>query len=204
VTVTFYFDFASPWAYLGATQIERVAREHGADVRWRPILLGALFRRIGTPDVPIDSFSAPKRAYAFRDLMHWADHWGVAFRWPSRFPVRTVQALRLALATEADCGATKMVELAQALFAALWVHDRDIADGAELRAIAAAHDVPAATVDRSESDAVIKQALFASTDEAIGAGVIGVPSFVVQGHLFWGQDRLDHVARVLSGWTPPT
>jgi 2-hydroxychromene-2-carboxylate isomerase len=202
--VTFYYDFSSPFAYLGATQIERIASAGGSNVRWRPILLGALFRRIGTPDVPLNVLSAPKRAYVMRDLLHWADHWGVPFRWPSRFPMRTVLALRLALAAQADAGAEKTLALVQSLFAALWVDDRDLADVAELGAIAAAHAIGPATVERAQSDPVIKQALFDSTEEAIGAGVIGVPSFVVGTQLFWGQDRLDLVARALAGWTPPT
>ncbi len=190
--VTFYYDFSSPYAYLGATQIERVAAEHGARVRWRPILVGALFNAIGTPNVPLAEFPAPKRDYYRRDLLHWAGHWGVPFRWPSRFPMRTVAPLRLALAVAATGGDLAAVSLA--LFRAYWVEDRDIADPAVLREFG--------DVDGIEAPSV-KQALRSATDEAIAAGVCGVPSFVVRGHLFWGQDRLELVSRTLAGWEPP-
>jgi 2-hydroxychromene-2-carboxylate isomerase len=201
--LVFYYDFSSPYAYLGATQVERVAQAAQARVRWRPILVGALFRRIGTPDVPLDDFPAPKRAYTMRDLGHWAAHWAVPFRWPSRFPMRTVAALRLALAAEAAGG--DLAAVSQALFSAYWVDDRDLADPAVLRAVASAAGVAAATIDRALApDPALKQALVDNTDEAIAAGVCGVPSFRVRGHLFWGQDRLDLVARTLDGWDPPS
>ncbi len=190
--LTFYYDFSSPYAYLGATQVERVARQAGARVRWRPILVGALFNQIGTPNVPLDDFPAAKRAYMVRDLQHWASHWGVPLGWPSRFPMRTVAPLRLALATEAAGG--DIAALSLRLFTAYWVEDRDISDPSVLRDFGdlAALEAPA-----------VKAALRAATDEAIAAGVCGVPSFVVRGQLFWGQDRLELVSRVLGGWDPP-
>jgi 2-hydroxychromene-2-carboxylate isomerase len=190
--VTFYYDFSSPFAYLGATQIERIAKEQAARVRWRPILLGALFKQIGTPMVPLDDFPAAKRAYMLRDLMHWAAHWDVPFRWPSRFPMRTVAPLRLALATEAAGG--DLAALSLALFRAYWVDDRDLADPSVLRDFG---DVTAIETP------AIKDALRARTDEAVAAGVCGVPSFRVREHLYWGQDRLALVSRTLAGWDPP-
>lgn len=190
--VIFYYDFSSPYAYLGATQIERIAREQDATVRWRPILVGALFNQIGTPTVPLDDFPAAKRAYMLRDLMHWASHWSVPFAWPSRFPMRTVAPLRLALAVEAAGG--DVAALSLALFRAYWVEDRDIADPAVLREFG----------DLAQIDApAIKAALRANTDEAVAAGVCGVPSFRVREHLYWGQDRLPLVSRTLAGWDPP-
>ena len=192
-TVEFFYDFSSPYAYLGATQVERVAAAGGARVAWRPILVGALFNQIGTPNVPLDQFPAAKRAYMLRDLMHWAAHWGVPFRWPSRFPMRTVAPLRLALAVAAAGG--DLAAISRRLFSAYWVEDRDIADPALLRDFG----------DTSAIEApAIKEALRKSTDEAIAAGVCGVPSFRVREHLFWGQDRLALVGRALAGWDPPT
>lgn len=187
-SLTFYYDFSSPFAYLGATQVERVAAEAGASVVWKPILLGALFKQIGTPDVPLAEFPDAKRDYYRRDLLHWAAHWGVPFRWPSRFPMRTVAPLRLALAAD------DIAAVSRALFAAYWVDDRDISDA---RVLAEFGDVA-----RTE-DPAIKAQLRAHTDEAIQNGICGVPSFVVRGHLFWGQDRLDLVSRALAGWDPP-
>jgi 2-hydroxychromene-2-carboxylate isomerase len=117
--------------------------------------------------------------------------------------MRTVLPLRLALAAEADGGGDAMVRLVHALFTAMWVDDRDIADSAVVAAIAAAHGIAPATVERAHSDPAIKQALIANMEEAAAAGAFGVPSFVVRGHLFWGQDRLEMVGRALGGWEPP-
>jgi 2-hydroxychromene-2-carboxylate isomerase len=191
-TLTFYYDFSSPYAYLGATQVERVARDAGAPgviIRWRPILVGALFNAIGTPNVPLDEFPAAKRSYMLRDLLHWASHWDVPFR----FPMRTVAPLRMVYAAEAAGG--DVAALTHALFRAYWVDNRDLADPAVLATLGdvAGIDAPA-----------VKAALRAATDEAIAAGVCGVPSFVARGQLFWGQDRLELVSRTLGGWDPPS
>jgi 2-hydroxychromene-2-carboxylate isomerase len=199
--ITFFYDFSSPYSYLAATQIERVAGAHGAQVRWRPMLLGAVFKAIGSPNVPLLAQSEPKRRYLSRDVADWAEFWNVPFGWPTRFPMRTVLPLRLALAA----GDEKIAALSLAIFRAYWVEDRDIADLAVNTEIARAAGLDAATVERASApDPAIKQALIDSTDEALAAGVCGAPSFVVRGHLFWGQDRLDLVDRTLAGWNPPT
>jgi 2-hydroxychromene-2-carboxylate isomerase len=197
-TIDFFYDFSSPYTYLASTQIERVAREHGAQVRWRPMVLGALFKTIGTPIVPVETFSEPKRRYVSRDLVHWADHWQVPFHWPSRFPMRTVASLRLMCAIDTAHAAA----LAHAIFRAFWVDDQDISDLSVLQALVAKVGAPADALARIETPE-IKQALITATDAAVRAGVCGAPSFVVRGHLFWGQDRLDLVARTLDGWEPP-
>jgi 2-hydroxychromene-2-carboxylate isomerase len=196
--IDFYYDFASPYAYLGSTQVERVAAPRGAIVRWRPILLGAVFKHIGTPMVPIFAMNEPKRRYQARDLQHWADYWGVAFRWPSRFPMNTVTALRIVHAVD-DAARPR---LSHALYRAYWVEDQDLADRAVLADVLEKEGLPPETLARA-ADPDIKDALRRATDEAIAAGLCGVPSFVVGGHLFWGQDRLQLVERVLAGWDPP-
>ncbi|MBV1857688.1 MAG: DsbA family protein, partial [Nannocystaceae bacterium] len=82
----FVHDFASPFSYLASTQIERIAGAAGVEVRWSPILLGALFRAIGTPNVPLHAMNATRQAYARRDMHDWADAWGVSLSFPSHFP----------------------------------------------------------------------------------------------------------------------
>lgn len=188
-----WFDYSSPFSYLGTTQVERVARENGACVSWRPFLLGALFKAIGTPTIPLATFSEPKRRHMRIDLERWADHWGVPFRFSSRFPLRTVEALRLTLLVPD----AERAPLVHALMRAAWVEDRDLADPEVLRACACEAGLEPALVERT---AEAKQALFAATDEAAARGLPGAPTFVVGEQVFWGQDRLEFVAKALRGW----
>ena len=97
--VNFYFDYSSPYAYLAATQIERTVRgaHPHASITWTPILLGALFKSIGTPLVPMTAASPARRQWGARDLQAWARYWGVPFHFPSVFPLRTVAPLRATL-----------------------------------------------------------------------------------------------------------
>lgn len=196
----FWFDFSSPFAYLGATQIAGIAAAAGATLRWRPMLLGALFKDIGTPDVPLFRMPEAKRAYYGRDLNRWAHWWNVPFRFPRQFPMRTVTALRLVLLA-GDAGAA----LVARVFAAYWAEGRDISDAAVLRALCEETGVDPALVDRTGEPAV-KQALIDETAAARAAGVFGAPTAVVHDPrgpmLFWGQDRLDLVDAALRGWRP--
>lgn len=196
----FWFDYASPFAYLASTQIVRVAAAAGAELRWRPMLLGALFKAIGTPDVPLFAMPEAKRRYVTGELDRWARWWGVPLRFPRRFPMRTVTALRLTL-----LAGERAPALIARLFAAAWVEDRDLADPAELRALAADVGVDPARVDDAAAPAA-KAALHDATAQAVDAGVFGAPTTIVHGPdgpmAFWGQDRLELVAAALRGWRP--
>ena len=196
-TVDCHFDYSSPFAYLGTTQIERVAREAGARVRWKPFLLGALFKAVGTPLVPIDSFPEAKRRHQLRDVERWARVRRVPFRWSSHFPLRTVDALRLTLLVPD----AERAPLVHRLMRAAWVDDEDVADRAVLARAAADVGLDPALVART-SEPAVKEALKRATEEAIAVGCPGAPCFVVGGELYWGQDRLDFVRAALEG-NPP-
>jgi 2-hydroxychromene-2-carboxylate isomerase len=191
-TLDFYWDFSSPFAYLGSTQAEALAARTGATLRSRPMLLGAVFKAIGQVDVPIMSWSDAKRSYYFQDMMRWAEHWGVPFRFPSKFPMNSVKALRCWLALEESRRAAFMA----ATFRAYWAEGRDISDDATLRELVGtgADEVLARTQTQE-----IKDALFAATKRAIDAGVFGAPTWIVdEKELFWGQDRIVLVERALT------
>jgi 2-hydroxychromene-2-carboxylate isomerase len=197
--VVFTFDYASPYAYLGATQIRRIAARAGADLVLRPVLLGALFRSVGTPDVPLFAMPEPKQRYQASELERWARLSGVRFRFNSRFPVRTVDALRLTLLAPED----RRADLMDAIFAASWADDRDITSRDELGAIASAVGIdPAIVAQLDEPEAKLE--LRRNNEEAERLGIFGVPSFEVDGTLYWGQDRLDWVERALSGESAAT
>jgi 2-hydroxychromene-2-carboxylate isomerase len=198
--IRFFHDFSSPFSYLAATQIERVAALHDVEIEWRPILLGGLFREIGTPDVPLFEMSAPKQEYVGRDLHDWADWWQVNFSFPSQFPIRTVSALRIALAEPSLTGA---------LYRAAWSEDRAIDDPTVLAEIVQSAGLDADHVITVIQTDEIKAALRENTALAKRVGACGVPTFQVlyedqesEPMLIWGQDRIHMLEHALSGWHP--
>ena len=192
-TVDLYWDFSSPFAYLGATQAAALAKKTGATVRWKPTFLGGLFRAIGMVDMPLATFSAAKQRYIGQDIHRWAAYWEVPFRFPSRFPTNSVRALRVYLALPED----RQDAYRGAVFHAFWVEDRDITDDAVLASCVGDEAIAKEALARADSPE-IKLQLRTLTDEAAARGVFGVPTYVVGDDLFWGQDRLDLVESALG------
>ncbi len=196
--VRFFHDFSSPFSYLGSTQIERVCAGAGATLEYAPILLGGLFREIGTADVPLLTFSEAKQRYQGKDLNDWAKWWGVPFHFPKAFPLRTIAPLRVAIAEP---------EATPLLYLAAWAKDQNIGDPAVLKAVLDEGGYDGEALLQRTQEPEVKATLRANTEAAKAAGACGVPSFEVTlpGQppvLFWGQDRLDFVARALDGWRP--
>jgi 2-hydroxychromene-2-carboxylate isomerase len=189
--IDFFHDFSSPFSYLASTQIERIAAP--ARVNWKPILLGALFRNIGTPDVPLMAMSEAKRQWIFQDLAEWAAWWKVDFTFPTVFPIRTVLPLRVAL---------QAPEATTPLYRALWAQDRDIGQPEVVGDVLAEAGLDAETLIAGAQDTAIKEKLKAHTDEAQSAGVCGVPTFRVGSQIVWGQDRMHFVREMIDGWRP--
>jgi 2-hydroxychromene-2-carboxylate isomerase len=182
--VEWFHDFASPFSYLSSVGVGEIP-----GVVPRPILLGALFRQIGTPDVPLHTYPAVKQAWVHRDLAAWAERSGVPLRFPSRFPVRTVLPLRAAIV---EPGATS------AIYRAVWAEDRDVADPVVLAEVLDRAGFDGAAVVGAADGA--REALRANTERAASLGVFGVPTFLVDGEPFFGQDRMDHVVHAARGW----
>lgn len=179
-TLEIYWDFSSPFAYLGSTQAAGLAARTGAKLVWQPMLLGGLFRSIGQADAPIATFSPAKQRYVMDDMKRWAAFWGVPFNFPSRFPMMTLKALRTYLALPED----RRDAFRERTFRAYWAEDRDIADEGVLRDLvgAGADEVLART-----QDPAVKKALLDATQKAVDAGVFGAPTWVVDGkELFSG------------------
>lgn len=195
VELGFWFDYASPYAYLGAERLRGLCERTGATLHLRPLLLGALFRTIGTPDVPLFAMPAPRQRMMGLELYRWADVLGVPFRFATPFPQVTVKPLRITLAAPEAL----RLDVVLSLFRAMWAEGGDLTDDRVLgdaveRAGWSAPDALAA----ASSDAM-RAALRASTDAAARAGVFGVPTFDVGGDLYWGQDRAELVEDALTG-----
>jgi 2-hydroxychromene-2-carboxylate isomerase len=194
-TIDYYFSPSSPWAYLGHARVIAIAYKHSAALKIKPVDYGRIFPATG--GLPLAQRPKARRAYRLMELRRWREHLGIQLNLQPKFtPVAQEPAARLIIA--ADRGGLDALALAGAVMRAMWTEERNIADAATLKEIAAeqGHDADA-LLARSEA-ADIEAAYSTYTDEALAAGVFGAPTFVYKGELFWGQDRLDFVDRALG------
>jgi 2-hydroxychromene-2-carboxylate isomerase len=193
--IDFYFDFSSPYGYLASQKIEALAAKHERAVDWRPILLGVVFKRVGT--APLVDYPL-KGDYSKHDMQRSARFHGVAdFRMPSRFPIPTQAAARIVLWQKAIDPA-RAVRVAKALFRAYWVDDIDISAPENAVAVAAKEGVDAAVARAAIEDPANKEALKREVDGALARGVFGSPFVFVDGEPFWGLDHFDQAEKWLS------
>jgi len=189
----FYYDLGSPYAYLAAERIHRVFEAAGAPPpRWQPILLGGLFKRFGR-----ESWAhGPGREEGMREVERRAAEYGLPpIRWPDPFPGNTLFAMRVAtFATQIGRG----VSLPLAAFRQAFAAGRDLSEPDNVYIAAASAELhPRALRAAVERDS-IKRALREATDRAGDLGVTGVPTVVVGGSVFWGDDRLEEAARAAA------
>jgi 2-hydroxychromene-2-carboxylate isomerase len=186
----FWFDYSCPYAYLASTQIAGLEARTGARAAYSPMLLGGVFRAVGTPQRLFAELSAAKAHHNALDLQRWAELFGVTLSMPSAHPFRTVEALRATLLTGVD---RRVVD---GFYRAYWVEGRPPSDEATMRDVlgAAGHDA-GEILARLDSK---RDELRERTDAAIALGIFGAPAFVVDGEMYWGQDRIHFVEKALT------
>ena len=196
--IDFYFDFSSPYGYFASARIEEIAAKHGRSVVWRPILLGAVFKITGQQPLPTIPL---KGSYAKHDLARSARLFGMPFRLPTKFPIAG-QAPSRAYYWVADRDGAQGRTLAQALYRAYFVEDRDISNPEVTANVAAKLGLNREELLHALNDPAVKERLKNEVDAAIERGVFGSPYVIVDGEPFWGSDRLDQVDRWLAtrGW----
>lgn len=195
-SLTFWFEFASPYSYLAAFRIEAAASAAGIDHGWRPFLLGPILARRGFADSPFN-LDARKGAYMWRDLERLCARDGIGWRRPTAFPRNGLLAARVATVAMAEPWGHLFC---RAVFRANFAENRDIAAIETIGEILGElGQKPAPILTRATMPAT-KEALRAATAEAETKGIFGAPTFEVGSELFWGQDRLaDAVAWATSG-----
>ena len=196
-TVDYYLAPQSPWAYLGHQRFADIARAASARINVLPVDIGGKVFPV-SGGLPLAQRAPQRQAYRLLELERFSDHLGMALNLhPKFFPVNGDDASRLVIAVDMHEGSDAAMALAGAALRAVWAEQRNIADTGELAAMLAACGLPAARLDDSQSVAV-RQRYEANAQRAVEAGVFGAPSFVIDGELFWGQDRLDFVQRRLA------
>jgi 2-hydroxychromene-2-carboxylate isomerase len=193
--VTVYYALQSPWTYLGWARLRELVARTGADARYRPVQSGPMFQASGT--LPLAERPRQRQTYRLMELRRWRDHLGVPLNLhPKHFPVDEALAARMLIAHRQRGG--DIAALSQAMLAAVWAEERDIADPDVLLAIAREQGVDGPALLVAAEDEAVQDEYDANTRAAIEQGVFGVPTFVIGDELFWGQDRLDFVARALA------
>jgi 2-hydroxychromene-2-carboxylate isomerase len=193
--IDYYFTAQSPWTYLGHARFAAIAAACGATVRVRPIDFGAVFPVSG--GLPLGKRAPQRQAYRLVDLARISRHLDIALHpKPKFFPVASDDAAKLIIAVDLHDGTAEAMKLCAAIFAAVWTQERNIADPKVLEALAAECGLAARRVDQAQSQAV-QECYEDYTQQAIEAQVFGAPSYVIDGEIFWGQDRLDYVERAL-------
>ncbi len=194
--IEYFFTPGSPWSYLGHDRLHALAKEHGAKLELKPIDLGKVFPVSG--GLPLPKRAPQRQAYRLVELARWRDFLGVPLNVQPKFGgVSTDLASRWILAAAASDPDSAM-RLASAVMRARWAEERDVSDEATLQSLA--RDVgldPDAIATAAAKPAVAAQ-FDALTQEAIERQIFGAPTYVYQDEPFWGQDRLDFLARKLA------
>ncbi|MEP7100678.1 MAG: 2-hydroxychromene-2-carboxylate isomerase [Burkholderiales bacterium] len=196
LVVDYYFAPQSPWTYLGHDRFAAIAKATGARVNVLPVDLGRVFPATG--GLPLAKRAPQRQAYRLVEMQRFSEHLGLPMNLqPTYFPVAGDAAARLIIAVGEHDGSDAAMALAGALMRAVWAEQRDIADTGTLASKLAECSLPAQRLDDANAPAV--QARY-DTDSlrAIDIGVFGAPSYVVDGEIFWGQDRLDFLQRRLA------
>lgn len=195
-TVDYYFTPQSPWTYLGHARFDAIAASAGATVRVRPVDFGAVFPVSG--GLPLGKRAPQRQAYRLVELARFSQHLGLPLiPQPKFFPVSGDDAARLIIAVDLNDGVDAAMRLCATLFAAVWANERNIADPQHLEAMVLECGLSAQRIEQSQSQTV-QERYEQYTQEAIDAGVFGAPSYVIDGEIFWGQDRLDFVDAALQ------
>jgi len=186
--VDFWFDFASTYSYPAAMRIQAVAEAAGVAVRYRPFLLGPIFKTLGWDTSPFNLYPAKGR-HMWRDLERICAALDLPFQRPDPFPQNSVLAARIALVGLAGGWGA---DFCRAVFRAEFAEGRRIDDRETMRNILADLKVdPEAAIEEAHT-AGIKEALRAETAEAQRREIFGAPTFITaDGELFWGNDRLE-------------
>jgi 2-hydroxychromene-2-carboxylate isomerase len=190
----FFYEFASTYSYIAAMRIAPLAQAASVTVRWRPFLLGPIFKAQGWDTSPFNLFPAKGR-YMLRDCEREAAANGLTFRLPDPFPQHTLLAARVAVAgLEEGWGE----EFSRNVYRAQFAEGRQVGDRDVIGEIvdALGRNGAAALVRAGSDD--IKGKLRRNTAEAQQQGIFGAPSFIAGGELFWGNDRLEQALRAAT------
>lgn len=193
--IDYYASLNSPWTHLGAARIEALAAQHGASLRIYPVDFGTIFA--GSGGLPLPKRSPQRQAYRLQELARWREALGIPITIkPKHFPHNELPGCGCVIALRETMGDAPAIRLAHRIMKALWAEDRDpVADFAALAAECGQDGAALLALGADPQWAAMRQT---DSEAALARGVFGAPSFVIDGEIFWGQDRLDFVEKKLA------
>ncbi len=198
--IDYFFSFASPWSFLGHARLMALAERHGAEVAFYPVELGPVFAETG--GLPLAKRAPPRQRLRMVELQRWRLKLGLDFHTqPQHWPFNASLADRTAIAALTD--GHSVADLLPRFFAGVWQTQDNLADPAVLAALADEVGLPGAALVARADDPDIVAAYLANRPRALEADVFGAPSYVLDGEVFWGQDRLDLLDDALASGRAP-
>jgi len=185
--IEFWYEFASGYSHITANRIEELTINNNIEIIWKPFLLGPIFKSQGWDTSPFNIYKL-KGKYMWNDLERQCVKYKIRYKRPSVFPRLSLLATRVALITleQGWCA-----EFTKRVFAANYIHDLDISDNEIISSIIKDSGRSGKEIIKLSQSPVNKLKLRKQVDEAITKGIFGAPSFIVNGELFWGNDRLE-------------
>ena len=196
--IEFCFDYGSPYSYIANAVLPELARRHAAELVYRPMLLGAVFKETGNQSPMYESVAA-KRAYGALALRRTAAHHGVAFEGNPHFPINTLVLMRTALAAQQ---AGVFAPFHAAVYPAFWVKGENLGDAAVVADLLAGAGLDAASLAERATTRAVKDELRANSEQAVARGAFGAPSIFFGGELYFGVDHLPYLERALAQSAP--
>lgn len=192
--VEFYFDLGSPYSFIGFHRLLQIAEQQKADIIWKPILLGGVFKATGNSSPMV----VPAKArYSMLDLKRWSKYWKIPVKMNPHFPINTLHLMRLLTAVQLY-QPDRFIDVLNGLFDAMFGRPRNLNDMQELMTLVLELGIDATQAQAWLDDEMVKATLKALTEEAVERGVFGAPTFFVANEQFWGVDHLHFVEMALQ------
>ncbi|OTG80180.1 disulfide bond formation protein DsbA [Acinetobacter sp. ANC 5054] len=192
--IEFYFDVGSPYSYIGFHRIQHIAEQYQAEIIWKPMLLGGVFKATGNSS----PMAVPAKArYSMTDLKRWSKLWNIPVQMNPHFPINTLHLMRLLTAVQLF-QPEDFLQVLNGVFDAMFATPLNLNDPHVFMQLMQNLDLDTAQVKAWLEDEKVKAELKVLTEEAIERGVFGAPSWFVNDELFWGVDHLHFVESALG------